>query len=416
MSAIVKRNHAYGGIVGWPHSRRWERQMKQTVRLGRVAGIPVGAHWSVLVIMMLLAQSLAMVVLPAAAPGRSWWIYWLVAVVTAALFLASLLAHEVAHALVARRYGMRVERVTLWLLGGVAELGGQPSSPRVDLRVAVVGPLTSVAAGGVFFAAVFAGAGLLPRVCVAALSWLAWINVVLAVFNLLPAAPLDGGRVLRALLWRRWGDQARAQVTAAKAGRVLGGGLIWLGLLQILAARNPGGIWLALVGWFLIGAADAERRATELASRLRGLTVRAAMTPHPAVGRSDQNVQEFLTSIACRSRQREFPVLGGLDRPVGMTSLAALARIPPALRPQTPLARASAPAPTVEADRPLAEAAPLMTPSAATLLVVDQGPIVGVLHATDIARATDLAALGLPPDLQRPDTPAADVSARLQSN
>jgi Zn-dependent protease len=232
--------------------------------------------------MALLAQSLAIVVLPAAAPGRPRWVYWLVAVAAAALFLASLLAHEVAHALVARRYGMRVERVTLWLLGGVAELGGQPSSPRVDLRVAVVGPLTSVAAGGVFFAAVFAGAGLLPRVCVAALSWLAWINVVLAVFNLLPAAPLDGGRVLRALLWRRWGDQARAQVAAAKAGRGLGAGLIWLGLLQILVTHNLGGIWLALVGWFLIAAANAERRASEQAARLRGLTVRTAMNPHSA--------------------------------------------------------------------------------------------------------------------------------------
>jgi Zn-dependent protease/CBS domain-containing protein len=386
--------------------------MRQTVRLGRVAGIPVGAHWPVLVIMALLAQSLAIVALPAAAPGRPRWVYWLVAVAAAALFLASLLAHETAHALVARRYGMRVERVTLWLLGGVAELGGQPTSPRVDLRVAVVGPLTSLAAGGVF-AAVVAGAGLLPRVCMAALSWLAWINVALAVFNLLPAAPLDGGRVLRALLWRRWGDQARAQVAAAKAGRGLGAGLIWLGLLQILVTHNLGGIWLALVGWFLIAAANAERRASEQAARLRGLTVRTAMNPHPAVGRADQNVQESLTGVACRSRQRDFPILDLPGRPVGTVNLAALARIPPALRPTTPLARVSAPVPTtVEADRALVDVAPLMAPGAAPLLVIDQGLLVGVVDATDIARAVDLARLGVPSALQRPDAPTVDVSAR----
>jgi Zn-dependent protease/CBS domain-containing protein len=386
--------------------------MKQTVRLGRVAGIPVGAHWSVLVIMALLAQSLAIVVLPAAAPGRPRWVYWLVAVAAAALFLASLLAHETAHALVARHYGMRVERVTLWLLGGVAELGGQPSSPRVDLRVAVVGPLTSLAAGGVFFAAVVAGSGLLPGVCVAALSWLAWINIVLAVFNLLPAAPLDGGRVLRALLWRCWGDQARAQVAAAKAGRVLGTVLIWLGLVEILATHNLGGIWLALIGWFLTAAANAEQQASDLAVRLRGVTVRAAMNPHPALGRADQTVREFLTGVACRSRQREFPVVDLLGRPVGMVSLAALAHVPSAQRTTTLLASASTRAPTVEADQPLADVTQLTAPGAAPLLAVDHTRLVGVLDADDIARAVDLATLGLAPTLQPAEASAADVSTR----
>jgi hypothetical protein len=307
---------------------------------------------------------------------------------------------------------MRVERVTLWLLGGVAELGGQPGTPRMDLQVAVVGPLTSLAAGGAFFAGAVAGAGLLPRVCVASLSWLAWINVVLAVFNLLPAAPLDGGRALRAVLWRRWGDQARAQVTAAKAGRGLGAGLIWLGLLEIVATRSLGGIWPALVGWFLLAAADAERRSTELTTRLRGLTVRAAMTPHPAVGQTDQNVEEFLTSIACRSRQREFPVLDPHGRPVGMTSLAALARIPPPLRPQTTLASVSAPAPAmVGADRPLADVAPLITPSAATLLVIDHTLLIGVLDTSDVTRAVELARLGLPPTLEGSQAAGAGVNS-----
>ncbi|HET8680822.1 MAG TPA: site-2 protease family protein, partial [Micromonosporaceae bacterium] len=283
--------------------------MKQTLRLGQVAGVPVGVHWSVLVIMVLLAQGLAMAFLPARAPGSAAWAYWVVAVAAAVLFLASLLAHELAHALVARHYRMRVERVTLWLLGGVAELSGPPPTARADLRVAAVGPLTSLAASAGFFAATVAGTGFLPAVWVAALSWLALINILLAGFNLLPAAPLDGGRVLRAVLWQRWDDQVRAQVAAARAGRVLGGGLVALGAAQILVTGDLAGIWLALVGWFLATAADAEARTAGFTDRLTGLPVRAAMRPRPAVASAGASVHAFLTTVACRSRQWRFPVV-----------------------------------------------------------------------------------------------------------
>lgn len=378
--------------------------MKQTLRLGRVAGMPVGVHWSVLVIMVLLVQGLAMAFLPASAPGGPAWVYWVVAVAAAVLFLASLLAHELAHALVARYYRMPVERVTLWLLGGVAELGGQPPTPRVDLRVAAVGPLTSLAAGGAFFGAALAGAGFLPRVWVAALFWLALINVVLAVFNLLPAAPLDGGRVLRALLWRFWNDQARAQVAAARAGRFLGGTLIALGIAEILLTGNLAGIWLALVGWFLTTAAGAEALAAELTTRLTGLAVRAMMNARPAVAEADDSVQTFLTTVAGRSRQRSFPVIDQAGRPVGTVTLAVLARIPPPLRPITAIgSMAAAAGATVEADRPLADVATLMGPGSAPTLVVDHGVLVGVLDAADVARALDLAALGMPPTPERAD-------------
>lgn len=259
--------------------------MKQTLRLGRVAGIPIGVHWSVLIIMALLAQSLALAVLPAIEPGHSALLYWTVALVATALFAASLLAHELAHALVAQQNGIRVERVTLWLLGGVAELGGRPRTPGADLRVAVVGPLTSLAASMVFFAAAAGGAGWLPNVLVAALAWLAGINLLLVVFNLLPAAPLDGGRVLRALLWRRWRDRIRADIVSARAGCGFGGALLALGLFQVLVSGGLAGIWLIVLGWFLIGAATAERQAAELAAQLDNLPVRAAMNPHPVVGR-----------------------------------------------------------------------------------------------------------------------------------
>ncbi|HEU4422651.1 MAG TPA: site-2 protease family protein [Pilimelia sp.] len=369
--------------------------MRQTVRLARVTGIPVGVHWSVLVVMVLLAQGLAVALLPAAAPGLSGALYWVVAVLTTVLFVASLLAHELAHALVARHYGVRVERVTLWLLGGVAELSGQPATPRQDLRIAAVGPLTSLAAAGVFFTAAVATAGWLPPVAVVAVAWLAWINVVLAVFNLLPAAPLDGGRVLRALLWRHWGDQVRAQLVAVRAGRGLGGGLIALGFLQILLTGTLSGLWLALLGWFLVAAAGAEQQAARLSARLGGLTVRSAMDRLPAVGRIDHSVQDFLEAIAT-ARQRVFPVVDPLGRPAGIVTLATLARVAPAARSRTPLGAVMLPVTeTVEADRPLADVAALATGSTA-VLVADHGILVGTLTAADIARAVDLATLGAP--------------------
>ncbi|HET8658803.1 MAG TPA: site-2 protease family protein [Micromonosporaceae bacterium] len=377
--------------------------MKQTLRLGRVAGIPVGVHWSVLVIMVLLAQGLAMAFLPERAPGSAARVYWTVAVAAAVLFLASLLAHELAHALVARHYRMRVERVTLWLLGGVAELGGLPPTARADLRVAAVGPLTSLAVSAGFFAATAAGNGFLPQVCVAALSWLALVNVLLAGFNLLPAAPLDGGRILRAMLWRRWDDQVRAQVAAARAGRVLGGGLIALGAAEILVTGDLAGIWLALVGWFLATAAGAEARTAGLTDRLAGLPVWAAMNPRPVVASAEASVQAFLTTVACRSRQRRFPVVDHSGRPIGMVTLSDLARIPPPLRPVTAVGGMAVAGATVEVDRPLADIAPLLAAGAGPILVVDGGVLVGVLDQSDLARVLDLAGLGLPSPPQRAD-------------
>lgn len=368
--------------------------MRQTLRLGRVAGISVGVHWSVLLIVLLLAQSLALVVLPEAEPGGPAWLYWLVALVATVLFVASLLAHELAHALVARHYGIRVERVTLWLLGGVAELGGRPPTPRVDLQVALVGPLTSVAAAAAFFAG--AGMGWLPPVPVAALLWLSVINLLLAAFNLLPAAPLDGGRVLRALLWRRWDDRVRADVAAARAGRGLGGVLAVIGLLQVLAGGNLAGLWFVLLGWFLFAAAAVEQRSAELTGLLGDLPVRAAMAPHPLAGLVYQSVQEFLDLIGWPPRHRAYPVVEPAGRPVGIVHLATLAQVPVPMRPHTSLESVMArPGVAVEADRPLAEVAAQIVPGMDPLPVVAGGVLVGVLDADDVARAVDLARLGM---------------------
>jgi Zn-dependent protease len=182
-----------------------------SLRFGRIAGIPVGASWSALLIAGLIAWSLAGSVLPAEVPGLAPAACWLAGLAGAGLFLGSLLAHEVGHALVARRAGLRVRGITLWLLGGVALLEDEPATPGDELRVALVGPAVSLALAVAFGLVAVAGSLLArPTAVVFVLAWLAVGNAALAVFNLLPAAPLDGGRVLRGLLWRRHGSRVRA--------------------------------------------------------------------------------------------------------------------------------------------------------------------------------------------------------------
>jgi len=237
--------------------------MRQTLRLGTIRGIPVGLHWSLLVVAGLLTVQLYGSLLPELVPGRSSTAYAVAGAVTAIAFLSSILLHELGHALVAERLGVRVRRVTLWLLGGVAELAHEAPRPSTELRIAAAGPAVSVglglASGALAAALHVAGA---PDLVVASLAWVAIINLFLAAFNLLPAAPLDGGRILRAALWRHHGDRVRATMTASRAGQIVGWGLVGLGVFEILTSTSSG-LWTALVGWFVLTAARAERERAE---------------------------------------------------------------------------------------------------------------------------------------------------------
>ncbi|TMR04230.1 site-2 protease family protein [Actinomadura soli] len=303
--------------------------MKQTFKLGTILGIPVGMHWSVLVITALIADILARTVLPAADPAASAGTRWAVAALGAVLFLASLAAHEFAHALVARRHGVRVGSVTLWMLGGVAELDDEPPDARADLRIAGVGPLTSAAAAVLFTGAAAAGAALdVAPVATASLSWLAAANALIAVFNLLPGAPLDGGRILRALLWRRRGDRTSASHAADRAGTTLGHAMIGGGLVIMLLVSWFNGLWLALVGWFIAGSARAEGRWTDLRAAAAGLRAADIMTPYPDHGWSWQPAGPFIEGVAARSRQSVFPVLDVTGDPVGAVTVDRLSRVP----------------------------------------------------------------------------------------
>src|SRR3989449_5945903 len=175
--------------------------MNESVSLGRIAGIHVGLNWSLLVIAALIAWSLATGILPLAAPAQNAGAYWTAGVVSSFVYLASLLAHELAHSIVAARRGVRVEGITLWLFGGVSRFSSDTSSPGAQALIIFVGPLTSLVLGALFYlVSAASGGGAHPGLVTATLSWLGYINIVLGVFNLIPAFPLDGGRLLQSLL------------------------------------------------------------------------------------------------------------------------------------------------------------------------------------------------------------------------
>lgn len=232
--------------------------MGEAIKVGKVAGIPLSIHWSVLVLLWLFTWSLAST-LPTTAPGHPALVYWLAGLGGAVALLASLVAHELMHAVTARRAGVEVSGVTLWLFGGATRLGDEAPTARSEFRIAASGPAVSLGLAAVIAALAWTLDALgIAHIVVGVAWWLSSINLVLGLFNLLPGAPLDGGRILRAYLWQRRGDRVRAAVSAARGGRILAYALIALGLLQFLAGWSVGGVWMVFIGWFVLVAARTE--------------------------------------------------------------------------------------------------------------------------------------------------------------
>jgi Zn-dependent protease len=364
------------------------------IPVGRWVGVPIRAHWSVLIVLVLFTGVIASVDLPRTRPGASTGAYWATGAVTALALLLALLAHELAHAVVARRYGLRVRRITLWMLGGLTELEGEAPTPRADALNAAAGPLASLGLGVVCGAAarLVGGTGLV----VSALGWLAAMNVLLGVFNLLPGAPLDGGRLVRALLWWHSHDRTRAADQAARAGRALGTTLVGLGLF-LLVLGDYGGGWLALVGWFVLNGAASEQYAVR-AERLHDLTVRDAMTPTPFVAPAWWTVEQFVTRLSPdAARQPVFPLVDLDGRLDGTLTLAALDQVPAERRAGTRVHDLAAPTGKLLQAAPGDDLAHLLLPlhlRGGMAVVVDDGRPVGVITDADLARASRLARTG----------------------
>ena len=367
--------------------------MGQTFSLGRISGIRIGVNWSVLLIVALLAYGLAVGQFPAAAPRHPVAEYVVAALLTAVAYMGSLLAHELAHSLVARRNGLEVEGITLWLLGGVSRLQGEVPDPGAEIRIAGVGPLVSLLLGAAFSLVAWllhtSGVG---GVLVAALAWLGGINIILAVFNVIPAAPLDGGRLLRAVLWRITGDRLKAAAWSARSGQVFGWILVVAAAYLVLARREYNWLWFALLGWFLISAATAEGQQAVLQSQLRTVTVRQIMTPDPVTVPASATVAQFLSDYLPARRHSAFPVVAD-GQTVGLVTVHRANQVPAGERGQTTLRDAACPVSEVARatpDEPVADVLPRLNDcSEGRALVFDDSHLVGIVSPADISRAVE---------------------------
>lgn len=243
--------------------------MQSSIPLGRIAGIPVSANWSLVPLLALLVWQLAEVVFPATNPGLGSGTYLLMGTAGAIVFAVSILAHEFGHAVQARREGMTIHSITLWLFGGMARFEGFFPSGAAEIRIALAGPAVSIVLGGALFGVAQIGA--IPDAPSTVIWWLAMINLILGVFNMLPALPLDGGRTFRGIVWAATRDLSRATRIATGLSRVLAAGVIAVGLLLAVSYGDTvGGIWLAFIGVFILQAANIEGQINTLPAGTSG--------------------------------------------------------------------------------------------------------------------------------------------------
>ena len=374
--------------------------MGEGIPIGRIGGFPVSVNWSVLVILWLFTWSLAST-LPVAAPGYAAGVYWLAGACGAVVLLASLLAHELAHAILARRAGVKVFGVTLWLFGGVTRLGGEAKTPKTALRIAVSGPATSLALAAVFAGVAYGlGALRVGHIVVGVAWWLAGINLLLGLFNLLPGAPLDGGQVLRAYLWRRHGDAVRAGVGAARAGRIVAFILIGLGLVEFLAGALVGGVWLAFIGWFIFTAAREDETQILTRQALAGVRVADVMSADPHTAPAWITVEDFIQRYLLGDRHSAYPVEDRDGSILGLITLAQLRGVAPSQRATTLVREVAIPLPRVPSAAPQEPLTALLERLAAATggraLVVDAGRVVGIVTASDLSRLIDVYRLAQP--------------------
>lgn len=380
------------------------------IRLARISGIDIEVDWSLLLIFGLVTFSLANGVLPRWHPDWSRALIWGIALAAALLFFLSVLLHELSHALVGRANGIVVRRITLFVFGGVAQMENEPKTPKAELLMAIVGPITSLGIGllatvaGMWLAGpavrlsddpVQAARAIGPLATL--LLWLGPINFILGVFNLVPGFPLDGGRVLRAVLWSVTKDLITATRWAAGIGRGFAAFLMACGILMALGFRLPffgtgllGGLWLVLIGWFLNNAARASYEQVVARKRLSGVPVGALMTSRLDTVDPLTTIDELVRDHIMGTDQSSFPVLDGPGKMVGVVASRDVRSVPYDQWPFVMVRELMTPSDesvAVEADAGAHEALEkLATTEADQLPVVDHGHLRGFVRRQDILK------------------------------
>jgi Zn-dependent protease/predicted transcriptional regulator len=359
-------------------------------RLGSILGFEIRIDYSWFIIFFLILWTFGFAVFPAMYPGLEGGMYLAMAGVGTLLFFASLLAHELSHSLVARRKGIPVSGITLFVFGGMAHTSMEFETPGDEFQIAGVGPLSSLVIAGIFYlVAMVAQMVELSVAIVGVASYLAIVNVVLAVFNMLPGFPLDGGRLFRAVVWKWTGDLRRATRYATTGGKIVGYLLIALGLLNFFAGNLVGGLWLVFIGWFMRNAAEASYVQLLLRRSLEGVRVRDAMTPDPYTVPAGITLDDFVDQHLFRGRHQGYPVVEN-GSPAGIITLERVKRIPREEWPRRTVGEAMAPAdettivgPEERMDQVLDRFSGSAT---GRVLVCENDRIVGILTRSDLVR------------------------------
>ncbi len=371
--------------------------------LATLLGVRLFADWSLLVIFGLILFNLGSGVLPAWHPEWNPALTWGTAFCAAVAFFASIVAHELSHAVVARRNGIPVSRITLFMFGGLAHMEAEPPSPKSEFLMAIVGPITSLAIGALAIggAALLAGPGFTsslsedPAAAMASLGplaslllWLGPINVMLALFNIVPGFPLDGGRVFRSIVWWLTGDLKKATLWASGAGRLFAILLMGWGVMSVVGGNFVGGLWLLLIGWFLNNAARTSYQQLVIRESLRDVPLSSIMRTRFATVAPNTSIETLVREELMASDQRAFPVVGPDGRLVGLVCLEDVRRTPQAEWAETSVGEIMTPVEkltTLSSDAAADEAF-----AALTQRQVDQVPILEANRPVGLVRSQDL--------------------------
>lgn len=362
--------------------------MRSSFHIATIRGIDIGVHYSWLLVFFLIAWTLAVGLFPQQFPGLGVAAYWAMGFVASLLLFGSVLVHELAHSFMAQSMGLTVRSITLFIFGGISNIGGEPTRATDELAIAIVGPASSMVLGGLFWALWLAvGNGMGPVGGV--LLYLATVNILLALFNMIPGFPLDGGRVLRAAVWWFTGSLRTATRVAVGAGHAVAFLLIFGGLLIAFSGALISGIWLILIGWFLNNAAEASGRQTEEMEMFRGVTVRRVMNPRPATVDADASLSELVHDHILQRGIRALPVVED-GRLQGMITLNEVRRIPRERWDETPVEAVMTRREDLQTVRPndeLARAVQIMAEYDINQLpVVEDGWLVGLLSRSNLIR------------------------------
>lgn len=364
--------------------------MRANIWLGRLFGIPIGLHYSWFIIAGLITMSLG-ARFSATNPHSGVGVIWATALLTALLFFTSLILHELSHAAVARKINLPVRSITLFALGGVAQIDSESTSAKGEFWMAIVGPLTSFTIG-MGCASAAHNLGWSPDggdvgLGVSVLGWLGYVNLGLALFNMLPGYPLDGGRILRAVLWWGSGDVARATRQAARTGQIVAGLLMSVGLVGFMTSMYPGGLWLAFIGWFLMEAAHAGYAQVSINEGLRNVLVHDVMGHPCGVVSAAQSIRSFVDDLLLKSSHECFIVNRDGDS-VGIITPREVKKIARDTWSRVPVGEAMRPLhelPSVTPTTPASEAFSLMNRNAtAQLPVMSNGHLEGVVTLGEI--------------------------------